>query len=663
MSQQHHSLLTSSLTENSIQINYLNADQPNMASVSVDGSQWVGPPQRSNAILQRASTVSAGKSSFNMTTERPGPDTNASFCCSGDMKRAHSIHVCIKTGACHHSHCTKEHLSKKMCQNLLRKLSAISKLRLSSQSSTDDSKSAPPPRKLRHWLRSNPKSRSRISEQSTASTSSVEDEHVHADPVGGACEAYGDYYFPHAALAHCQESTELPSGQFPSPQLVGKNSDLFSELPDTTVPAFELDSAIRPRSELPEASTIHRNQHKASAVDQYQRQLPKPQVSAGSVFSSFDRSSGSEGHWSWERSQWSSVSEITAATSTSEVDWMGSGLLRDSQVNRPSLPGRRLTLDTHLAVPDAPFTDGVVTDSPTAGDANDFAGLHPETHRGQEVVRADFARSDADVDFHHEGEVLVPPSWDHQMLLSPQHVQPPSPKLTGTPKDTADMFDIGSHLPPRYSAHPSPEDENLARVLEKYRQHARVMSVRYHKNLLTVIEDAFDLTVSHYLADVDVKRASRTIKLREAWSHTPTVDAAFYGMHELLTKEAIPTPYQLVSMAFLSLSLLGLSLGIPDLILATHNLHRHAKSWSNMIDCPKEKKLFEDLVDDLWLLAGQDQYLTQIDEVAHAYQFPQGAKQLQQAGPENFVVQVAQQFIQCQFAPPSIYVQVHIANL
>ena len=169
-----------------------------------------------------------------------------------------------------------------------------------------------------------------------------------------------------------------------------------------------------------------------------------------------------------------------------------------------------------------------------------------------------------------------------------------------------------------------------------------------NKKTSTVLEIAFEVTMRYYLESVDVTGRTLAVALEKAWSNCPTIEAALRGVNCLLTYDAKPTSCELVSLAFLSLALLGISLDTSDLAIAVRILHHQAQSWSSLIPVKQDRIWFEDLLNDLWLLAEQDQYYSRLHVVAHEHSFGAESASFPLTDSNDFVIQIAQIFIHCE---------------
>jgi hypothetical protein len=612
----------------SIQINYLGGDQLSLPSVSIDGSGVFDTHQRPNLNLHRAATVSTRSDFLKATMNSHDVDVTQTSCCSGGVRRAHSIHICLKTGSCHHHHCKREHLSKKFCQSLFKKLSILSKLRIGSNRTSGAERHSP---RSIHWL---PK------DVSSHLSYNLGEEPAWPTPLSGRAEVSGDAYFPNVATP----SPESPMPTFQPAEMDAVANSVF-ELPDV---------GARAAAELPDSQTFWPNQVEPQIAGPNDRPMPSAQSSIVSAISSMGQSSGSEYQPSWQMSQCSGVSGFTPATSMSSMDH-GHRALGCGHSTRDSPSEPRLRLDTYLAVPQGPITDGPVTDSPTTGDANDFENIREKYESLSDKLTSS---NDAIVD-----ETNLEAGFYQAAAVSPRI--PLQPQCLDLPEDAESSLSryFESQPAPDVLADSEPDislperilgqdyteaDEDFVeRLLDACRERAKFMSEHFHRALATHLEDIFDATMSFHLTEAAESDDLTIMSLRRCWNVSPTIDGALLAMHRLLSGDARPTSYQLVSLAFLAFSLLCHSLNIGDLIPAVRSLHCHAKSWSGKIDHPKEKKFFEDLIDELWLLAGQDSFQTKLfgarQEVPYA--FDQSSPQ---PDSENFIVQVAQIFIQRQ---------------
>ena len=303
-----------------------------------------------------------------------------------------------------------------------------------------------------------------------------------------------------------------------------------------------------------------------------------------------------------------------------------------------------LTLNTHLTIPQTLITDGPLTDSPTSGDLNDFP------MQNKELVPELAAESSFNhMEMEYEPIEVLPayPAYEMSPPI-PEELKLSSP----APFDTQTTFK-DPVLPPQYDfgqplADTSPEPSR--RFLDACRQYAANISETHGSDLTTLVEHAFDTTVLYYYkTHDDCSFGGDTMTLRKAWDALPTVEAALIAMNHLLGDQVIPTSYQLVSLAFFSLSLLTLSLNPDDLTEAVRILHHQAKSWSNLIASEHERPCFEKLIDNLWHLAEQDSFQSPLRDVAIEYSLNLVSSLPMFMDPGDLIIQVAQIFINCKF--------------
>ena len=561
-----------------------------------------GDPSQTN--LHRASTISYGET---MPSSELPAGSSSIPCSPGGLKHSHSLHTYLKAGSGNPINSKKENISNKICQNLRRKFSAINKLRVKLQSAGS----------------------ARPEFEDIDSTVVSDHALVPHTPEGTlpTSELDASYYFP------C--TTDLPLQQSrlhaTRTELAG---DSVYELPCMQNPVategFENDKL--PRRDVPGA---------------FASPLPYSQGSMVSALSSQWTSSGSERQSSWQISQCSGISGITPETLVSETDWVHNGLAYSATDDNSASPNQSLTLDTHLAVPQASIIDGPLTNSPTSGDLSYFppqqgiAELDAATH-------AWLAPQDPDA----EGPgILRSYSGDIQQPAEPEELVLSSPDFLDLLRGPDNHVELIDESPPGYATcEPTIDatDGVPSQFLNACRLYANSISDKSHSNIETVIDSAFEVTKRYYLEGADHLGRIPTKMMKRVWSEPPTIEAALTGMNCLLRFEAMPTLCELISLAFLSLALLGLSLDTHDLAVVVRILHFQAKSWSSLLTTKQERTWFADFIDDLWLLAEQDQSHARPQAVAGTYPFRADTPSLSLMESNDFVVQIAQIFINCQ---------------
>ena len=594
-----------------------------MTSVGTDGPGRVHECQQA-PVLHRASTISGVPAPSVPQAHHQRIEREASVCCSGGVKRAHSVHLCADTGLCHHSQCEKEHLSQKLVQGLRRKLSFLHKRRVKSSEIQAPRHRG---RGVSQWLRD---ASGKSPTSSSKYTQDFENEYQAQPNSILASEVHGDHFFTAAEL-----SSHAPSSRTPT-----RTETAYSEL------------LISRAFELREACTLPPTEPKVPRRCVQSRAESLHKTSAVSALSSFDMSV-SDGQWSNQISQCSVGFNSTPATSMSEsgFEYTAIPLQLTSSARKP--PRRQLKLDTHLTVPQGLVMDGPLTDSPTAGDDDEFAGLRVDGDQVPDPSGPNEGINGLCVLAELEAEVPQMPSWLPVLpLLTPEEVAISSPVSPKSPReDCRSPTSTDLCCPPTYTAndhYQTPDDTLAARVLASCHQFASSISIQSQSSLLTLLEDLFDAPVSYYLAKAKHSPKASGYKLAKTWEVSPTVEAALIGMHRLEAGGNPPTSYQLVSLGFFSLSLVCLAIDDKhDLETAVQRLHGHSRALSTMIDDPEEKQAFESLVDDLWLFAEGGHYPGQLLEVAQGHSFSVNATQHGMLLCNNLVVQIAQVFVMC----------------
>ena len=415
----------------------------------------------------------------------------------------------------------------------------------------------------------------------------------------------------------------------------GVDFDFLAELPSSTTVH---------RSELPAYQSVRQDEVMTRVAETCRHPAPIAQPSTVSALSQ-PGSSMSEYQSSQQVSRCSGVSEVTPATSMSESDIGHQGFdaaTHDDYVNSPS---RLLNLNTDLTIPQGSIIGGPLTDSPTSEDLSDFGVprqkdmLDHATKFGYKSQGFGFGELESPPSFLEPTKPLPEP--EELRLSSPVSSHPLHVPLR-TPSPTYDS------LPPYASWDAKQYAYHLSRSLEGCWLYSKSISDFDPSNLRRVLDHAFNTTAGFYLelsghADEAVAKT-----LGQGLQLAPTIGEALTGLCSILTCEAIPTTNQLISLAFLSLSLLGISLNTHDLAEAVRILHNQASSWAHWIPCEHERKSFENLVNDLWLLAEQENYHRYLRKVAHEHSIHPESAFFMAMDSDNFIIQVAQIFILCQ---------------
>ena len=523
--------------------------------------------------------------------------------CSPDgLEHSHSVYAYFNASSNLSSVTKKEHMSKKICQTLRRKLSAINKLRVRLQGAGS---TRPEAKEIDSTV---------VSDHAGVSRRQMAD---HPTP-----ELDAFYYLPHTTdIAAQQSRLHVTQAELAV--------DSVHELPcmQSTTAAADSENAPPQRNSVPEAPA---------------RSSPYPQPSMVSALSSEWNSSGSERWSSWQTSQRSFVSGITPNTSLSETDQGHDGPTYSASYDSVASSTQPLSLEAHLAVPHASFVDGSLTESPTSGDLPDFSFQQQIAELDTAAAHPWSGSQEHDDVAADSCEMRQPPEPEELVLSSS-----PFPNLL---VDSDKQVDLLDESPPEYATwEPAihTTDGIPAQFLTACRQYAKSISDECHNDVKTVLETAFEVTKLYYLKGAEVAGRTPPKTLKEVWTKPPTIEAGLQGMNCLLTNDAAPTVCELMSLGFLSLALLGISLNIGDLAIVVRLLHHQARSWSNLILAKQERRWFEDFIDDLWLLAEQGQRQTRLSVAANEPPFRADTITLSLMDSNDFVVQTAQIFIHC----------------
>lgn len=115
-----------------------------MPVINGGGGHQFSHPSATRENLQRASTVNVAPST---SFKRHFADHTAfidASCCSNNLNRTHSIHICVLTGSDHYKDCTRKHLPSRLRNSMRRKLSLLQGLCKKSSQAEDQAKPCKP---------------------------------------------------------------------------------------------------------------------------------------------------------------------------------------------------------------------------------------------------------------------------------------------------------------------------------------------------------------------------------------------------------------------------------------------------------------------------------------------------------------------------------------
>lgn len=182
-------------------------------------------------------------------------------------------------------------------------------------------------------------------------------------------------------------------------------------------------------------------------------------------------------------------------------------------------------------------------------------------------------------------EMRQPPQPEELVLSSP----PAFLDLLLGPDNQVDLIDESSPEYATWEPTIHTTDRIPTQFLVACRQYAKSISDECHSNVKTVLETAFEVTKLYYLKGADISGRTPTKTMKIVWNEPPTIEAALRGMNCLLTYDAMPTLCELVSLAFLSLALLGLLLR-PMIWLSSYASYTRKQSHGAVSSQPSRRE-------------------------------------------------------------------------
>ena len=391
-----------------------------------------------------------------------------------------------------------------------------------------------------------------------------------------------------------------------------------------------------------------------------------------SPISSMDQSQPSTHTESWYTSQSSAISALPTETSLSFTNEGRTSFTRNSE--KPKLP----TITTAWLCPpidDLPISQ--ITQSPTdisAADQLNFPTLFGSTQDqtlGSEAHPAELTALHVAESESFEDMLMDIDTWPGQDTLATAHAEQ-HPLILGNAAAT--MGTNSEAIPPcdgkgheSYLAYADVteavyDDLVVASLLAACEDYASILREDCPNMAVEYLRNTFLSTWSYCQQQFIQTNPTKDVHLEAFWPGEPSIEAGLEGLCDLMS-EGWSTSHRLVSLLFLSFSLLCVSLPEDrDLKLAVLCLHHSARSWAAYVQDPMEELLLPAFVDNLWELAGQEGSQLHVPNGGKSDDILPDLISAYKSGRGDFVLEIARRFIDGEFKRHSVRCNTNLCN-